>query len=297
MNNSQPRMSLRGLRTFCAAARHESFRKAGEELFITASAVSHQIKSLEAELGQPLFERTSRTLRLTNAGRSMYADTCPLMRQLDDAVLRYRKSEARRVLRVSVQPFFASELFIPKLNAFTAKHPDLDLTVDTSDETAEQLPANADVGIRLFRSPPASAQRIFRLMLIPVGSPEFRRSLRVDKAQRIVSPFPLIVHETRSTAWSDWSAISGIGIPKDATTLRLDSMIAVARAAQQGLGAALVPAALSTNWINSGTLVPLFDQALESDDAYYLISRDDKSSDPDVRVLCDWVLQNFDIET
>lgn len=296
MNAPTSKPSLRGLRTFCAAARHESFTLAADELFITASAVSHQIKNLERELGQPLFERSTRSLALTDTGRAMYLETCPLMRQLDEAVQRFRAGNVRRSLRVSVQPFFASELFVPRLSEFTEMHPELDLTVDTSDEKSEQLPANADIGIRLFRSPPANAQRMFPLRLVPVSSPEFKQDLVVEKGKRIVSRFPIIVHDTRASAWTEWSRVSGIRLPEDASAIRLDSMIAVARAAQKGLGAALVPAALSQSWIESGSLVPLFEQELLSDDAYYLISRDDKSDDPDVRVLRDWVLQNFDID-
>lgn len=296
MNSSTSRISLRGLRTFCAAARHESFRKAGEELFITASAVSHQVKNLESELGQALFERGRRSLRLTQSGRRMFEDASPLIARLEETIARYRRDVPHRSLRISVQPFFASELFVPKLTEFTGRHPDLDLTVDTSDETPELLPPNADIGIRLFRTAPKNATRIVPLRLLPVGSPEFRNDLKVDGSGHIVSRFPLLVHETRASAWSQWSKVSGITLPKDASAIRLDSMIAVARAAQKGLGAALVPAALTRSWIDSGSLVPLFEKELESDDAYYLISREDKSDDPDVRLLRDWVLQNFDID-
>jgi LysR family glycine cleavage system transcriptional activator len=81
-------VGLRALRTFCVAARHESFRTAGEELFITPSAVSHQIKSLEQELGEPLFDRNSRDLRLTEVGRSLLDEVGPLIDQVDSVVAR-----------------------------------------------------------------------------------------------------------------------------------------------------------------------------------------------------------------
>ncbi len=286
-------MSLRGLRTFCAAARNESFRIAADELFITASAVSHQIKNLEQELGQPLFVRTSRALRLTETGRAMFEEACPLMTQLDAIAGKYRATNTRRTLRVSVQPFFASELFVPKLNEFTERFPELDLTVDTSDETSEKLPANADVAIRLFKSPPRNAEFLFPLRLLPVGSPEFRDSVVLDK-KRIKSRFPIIVHETRANAWQQWARMTGIKLPDNSNAIRLDSMIAVARAAQRGIGAALVPVALSERWLESGSLVPIFDDELDSEDGYYLICREDKAGNPDVKVLRDWVLQNFD---
>ena len=112
MKKRTPKLSLRGLRTFCAAARNESFRLAADELFITASAVSHQIKSLEKELGRTLFERNSRSLKLTDTGRAMFEEACPLMTQLDALAGKYRATDTRRSLRISVQPFFASEFLV-----------------------------------------------------------------------------------------------------------------------------------------------------------------------------------------
>ncbi len=295
MMSSTPRLSLRGLRTFCLAARHESFRAAADELFITASAVSHQIKSLEQELGQQLFDRKSRSLTLTEVGKSMFEEACPLMTELDEVAMRYRRRQRRRSIKVSVQPFFANELFVPRLNEFLKQHPDLDLSVDTSDESSEKLPETADVGIRLFRSPPAGAELLLPLRLVPVGSKEFKEDMKLSQ-KSIVSRFPIVVHETRPTAWQQWSRLTGIKLPKDSNAIRLNSMIAVATAAQKGMGAALVPAALSKRWFENGSLVQLFDQELESDDGYYLISKKEKADSQDVRFIRDWVLQSFNDE-
>ena len=96
-----PRSSLRGLRTFCVAARYESFRAAADELFITASAVSHQIKQLETDLGIRLFERTPRSLRLTSDGRAFYDDLRPVLAELDAVAAKHAKSTQARSLRIS----------------------------------------------------------------------------------------------------------------------------------------------------------------------------------------------------
>ena len=131
-----PKLSLRGLRTFCVAARYGSFRTASEELFVTASAVSHQIKSLEEELGEPLFEGSSRSRSLTETGKSLYADVSPLIDQLDTVVAGYKAGGISSSIRISVQPFFASEFFVPRLSEFAAQHPEIDIQVGTSDESA-----------------------------------------------------------------------------------------------------------------------------------------------------------------
>lgn len=292
---SPSRSSLRGLRTFCLAARYESFRAAADELFITSSAVSHQIKGLEEELGLQLFDRGSRELTLTAVGSSLYEELSPLIEQIDQAVSLYRESGRRMSVRISVQPFFASEFFVPRLSEFTAQHPDIDIQVGTSDESAEKHPADVDLSIRLFRSPPSGfrADLLFPLRMVPAGSPDFKKAMVVEKKQ-IRSAFPLIVHETRPKAWKNWSESTGISIPADSKVTRLDSMIAVVRAAEQGIGAALVPVPIANLWFEQGSIVRLFKRELVADVSYYLVSREDgPETNPAVDILRDWILQNF----
>ncbi len=287
-------VGLRALRTFCVAARHESFRTAGEELFITASAVSHQIKSLEQELGETLFDRNSRDLRLTEVGRALLDEAGPLIDQLDTVVARYKKRPRPRSVRISVQPFFASEYFVPRLNEFTAAHPEIDIKVGTSDETPETLPADADLSIRLFRAPPPGvpSELLFPLTLAPAGSPDFKKGLEV-RDNRIVSEFPLLIHETYPMAWKQWSKSAGIELPENSKATRLDSMIAIVRACERGLGAALVPVPLADLWFKYGSIVRLFSQQLVTEASYYLVVREDRARDPAVSLLKDWILRNF----
>lgn len=287
-------LSLRGLRTFCIAARYGSFRTAGEELFVTASAVSHQIKNLEEELGQQLFDRNSREFGLTEIGRLLYSEVGPLIEQLDEIAASFKKGGSGSSIRMSVQPFFASEFFIPRLSEFTALHPDIDIQVGTSDESTEKHPSDADMSIRLFRSPPTDmpSNRLFPLCMQPAGSAEFKRSIKVRK-KRIISDFPLIVHESRPKAWSEWSESSGIELPRDTKITRLDSMIAVVRAAQRGLGAALVPVPVGELWFTEGSIVPLFDEQLVADVSYFLVTRDGRADDKSVALLREWIVSRF----
>lgn len=291
---SASKISLRGLRTFCVAARYESFRTAGEELFITASAVSHQIKSIEEELGERLFDRKSRELQLTDAGRSLYEEVSPLIDQVDAAVARFKNRAVGSSIRISVQPFFASEYFIPRLSEFTDAHPEIDIQVNASDESSEKHPATADLSIRLFRSPPEDLQSnlLFPLRLVPAGSPDFKKNLTVRK-KVIASEFPLIVHETYSKAWAQWSKSSGIKLPEGARKTRLDSMIAVVRAAQRGIGAALVPVPIGDLWFAEGSIVRLFKQDLVADSSYYLVWKQDRAEDQGLQLFRDWILQTF----
>ena len=286
--------SLRGLRTFCIAARYESFTTAAEELFITPSAVSHQIKSLEEELGLQLFERSSRDLKLTNVGRSLYEEVSPLIDRLNTIAASYKQGGRRSSIRISVQPFFASEYFVPRLSEFTAQHPDIDIKVGTSDETPEKHPADADLSIRLFRQPPVDlpSNLLFPLRLVPAGSADFKKRLKV-KGSQIVSDFPLIVHETQPKAWAQWADLAGIQIPENSKVTRLDSMIAVVRAAERGIGAALVPVPIADQWFKQKTIVRLFKEDLVADVSYFLVCSKDRVGDEDVDLLRSWILQNF----
>ena len=292
--NSLQRSSLRGLRVFCVAARYESFRMAADELFITSSAVSHQIKSLEQELGMRLFERGKRELKLTDAGTSLYEDLGPLIDRIDGLVAEHRKSGRRKSIRMSVQPFFASEYFVPRLREFTNKHTNVDIQVGTSDEAPEKHPSDADLSIRLFKMPPADLRSdlLFPLRMVVAGSPGFKKTVVVEDG-KIRSEFPIIIHQTSPKAWRDWSRSSGITLPAEAKITRLDSMIAVVRAAEQGIGAALVPVPLADLWFQQGSIVRLFDEEYISDFSYYLVSRDDRSSDDTVETLREWILKNF----
>ena len=294
MKNSTP-ASLRGLRTFCVAARYESFKAAADELFITSSAVSQQVKGLEEELGLKLFERGTRELRLSEDGQALFAELSPLIDQLDSVVAEVKTTGRRKKsVRISAQPFFASEFFIPRLSEFTALHPEIDIQVGTSDEASEKLPADADLSIRLFRKAPAGTRSdiLFPLRMVPAGSAQFKKTLKV-KGEKIVSDFPLIVHEARPKAWAEWSKASGISLPDNPKITRLSSMIAVVRAAEQGIGAALVPIPLADQWFRQRTIVRLFEQALVADLSYFLVSRKDRTANEAVALLRRWILERF----
>lgn len=293
--NPIQRTSLRGLRTFCAAAEHGSFREAAESLYITASAVSHQIKNLEQELGEPLFERLTRSVELTDSGRSLYEDVRPLIQKIDNVTARHRRTVARSTLRISVQPFFASEKFVPGLAEFTQLHPDIDINVDTSDESGEKHPANANASIRVFEKPPRKlvCDKLFELRLVPAVSPGLRKKIQINE-QEAIGEFARIVHERRPDAWHEWEKGSGITLPAATSYVRMDSMIAVARAAERGLGVALVPAQLSDSWFESGVLEKLHPYELCTNDAYYFVCRTEDKDNAAVKKFREWVLQKFD---
>ena len=294
MKVSSKKTSLRGLRIFCVAAKYCNHTLAAEELSVTASAVSHQVKSLEDELGVELFTRVRRSLRLTEQGARMYRELEPAIANIDEIIAGVQSSVATRQLRVSVQPFFATECFVPLLEDFTAKNPGIEIFVDTSDETAERHPVSADASIRLFRQKPTQldADLLFPLRLMPACSPEFLERYREGPGKKF-SPFPILVHTSRPEAWKIWSRATGISLPPATSVMRLDSMIAVARAAERGVGAALVPVPHSDNWFKYGALVPMFEEIADMPEDYYLAYPSTKAELPEVQAFRAWVLEIF----
>jgi LysR family glycine cleavage system transcriptional activator len=268
-------------------------RGAGQLSRGSRAPVSHSV-GLEAGLGVRLFERGTRSLKPTNAGQELYNDIQPLIEDFDVVIAEHARTVDQQRLRISVQPFFASELFVPRLKDFRNAHPDLDITVDSSDESVEKHRATADVSIRIFRSPPADlvSHRLLPLRLIPAGSPRFYDQVEV-RAGKIVSEFPLIVHESRPRAWRQWERSSGISLPNASSITRLDSMIAVVRAVERSIGAALVPAGVSDALFHSDTIVPLFEHELATDEEYYVVCRPEDAELPQVAAFIDWVLQEY----
>ena len=288
------RISLRGLRTFCIVAQRGSFRLAAEELFLTPSAISHQIKGLEIELEVKLFDRSARELQLTEAGKTLLQESGPLINQLDKVASRFQTRYRQRQLRVTVQPFFATELLVPRLSSFISENPDIAINIDTEDQSAEKHPAGADVSIRLFRRAPRNldVEELFRLRLVPACSPALvDRFPDIDCAS--LDGLPLLVHSKRPNAWRDWTQSLGTETADLSGAIRLETMISVARAAEQGLGVALVPLPLSESWFRSGGLVRLSDHELETPDCYFMVGRTEDGQRAEVRAFRRWIAQEF----
>jgi LysR family transcriptional regulator, glycine cleavage system transcriptional activator len=285
---------IRNLRAFCAAARHRSFKIAADELFITPSAVSHQMKELEEALGVRLFERRTRALELTAAGQTLLDDVEPLLEALDRSLAQVARRSGRQTLRVQMPPFFANELFIPRLTSFHAAHPEIDMQIDTSDPRPSSHPATADVSILLSDSVPQGLQasRLFSLSLTAVCARE-----HASKVARlgggVFREMALIVHKTRPFAWSSWAEEVGVETPEPKNVIELDSMTAVVRAAERGVGVALVPSMLCDYWFRSGALVRIFSVEVATNDTYFLVSRQKDADKPQVQAVTRWVLSEF----
>jgi LysR family glycine cleavage system transcriptional activator len=287
---------LRNLRAFCAAARSGSFKLAAAELFLTPSAVSHQMKELEASLGMRLFERRARSLELTSAGHRLLEEVEPLLQALDGALTQLARRNGRETLRVRLPALFANELFIPRLAGFCAAHPQIDVQVDARDPRPVSHAASADVSIVLADSAPAGMKsaRLFSSPFAAVCAREHAASV-ARLGREVFSSLPLLVDRTRPFAWASWAEEVGLETPEPRQVIELDTMSAVVRAAERGLGIALVPTVLCDSWIRSGALVRVFAVELQTLDSYYLVSRPKDCDKPPVKALTRWALAQYQV--
>jgi LysR family transcriptional regulator, glycine cleavage system transcriptional activator len=285
---------IRNLRVFCVAARHRSFKLAADESYLTPSAVSHQMKELQQALGVSLFVRKSRALELTAAGERLLEEIEPLLTALDRSLAQVARRSGRRTLRLLLPPFFASELFIPRLAEFCLEHRQIDLQIDTRDPRPSLHPPSADVSVLLADSEPQGVQasRLFALSLTAVCAPRHTAAVaRLGSA--VLKEMALIVHKPRQRAWASWAEEVGLETPEPKNVIELDTMFAVVRAAERGVGVALVPSRLCEAWFRCGSLVRIFATELVTADAYFLVSRRKDAGKPEIRALTDWALAQF----
>lgn len=289
-------MKYRGLRAFCLAAERCSFKDAAAELCVTASAVSHQIRDLESYLGTKLFDRHPRHIQLTPSGHQFLAAVQPHMRAIDLAARRFCEQTRQQTITIEMPAFFASEMFLPELSCFSSEHRHIDLRIATTNSVNVSV-SDADICIALSRHQldPQRTTRLFPICYQPACSPLMKARLisgGEDEYQSLEDA-TLLVHQARPDAWLQWFEFIGIDPIRPKQTIVVDSMYALARAAEQSSGVALIPMPVSQQWFDRGALVYLFAPTLRSADYYWMTVSRDTSRDHALNVLCDWIAKNF----
>jgi LysR family glycine cleavage system transcriptional activator len=282
---------LRQIRVFCVAARTLSFKTAAAQMYLTPSAVSHQVRELEEHLGVKLFERRTRALELTAAGHQLLQECEPLLVSLEDAVIRVPRRRQRRVLRLVLPPFFASELFVPRLAGFYAAQPDIDIQMTTTDPRPTEHPPDADVSVLLLEAPPPQlvVQELFALRLVPACAPSIAARAQ-QRGAAVFDEFALIVQRARREEGERWANENGLAPPARRKLIELDNMYAVVRAAEQGLGIALVPEISARAWFTSGSLQRFAARELESGERYCLAHRVEDAGREEIVAFNDWAI-------
>ena len=270
-----------------------SFKVAAEELSVTASAVSHQIKGFEAYLGCKLFHRGTRTIELTLEGQRLYAELQEPVTEIEAVVKRLRVSPDRIPLHIEMPAFFASELFLPQIPKFSLCNKHIDLRVQTTVPGDAHSPGtNMQILLSSERPNAICAAKLFPLHYQPACSPSEYANWG-DKQPEDLQHATLIVHEARPNAWQDWFTNQQITAQAPQQTLTVDSMVGLARATQQGAGIALIPMPVSQQWFDNGLLKPLFDNHMTGTECYWLVSNAPFREESACQELWDWIVKQF----
>lgn len=287
--------SLKFLKTFQVAAARLSFKAAAEELFITPSAVSHQIKALEEQLGVPLFDRGPHSLTLTEAGEHYLQHIDSMFSRLESVTEQLKARYGRGVVRLHMPPFFATELLLPKLPALLEAQPDTDIHINTALAPMQTHPSDADVSIVVNATPDSGldCHKLFSQAFVPACSPSLLLRTPINTVEDL-NQHTLIVHEARRDGWERWAESLGTRLrPKK--IVRFDTMAAAAEAAEHGVGVALVASRIGNDRFEQGSLVRLFSTELQTGESYFLLLRREDANRPDVRALTQWLLNEFRI--
>ncbi|MBI3710535.1 MAG: transcriptional regulator GcvA [Proteobacteria bacterium] len=283
--------ALNALKAFEAAARHESFTRAAEELFVTQGAVSHQVKALEAELGLRLFRRERQRLIITEAGRSYLEIVRDAFDRLALGTERLLQRQNAGVLTVTTSPNFAGKWLVHRLGRFAEAHPGIDLRVSASLHHVDFAREDIDLGIRHGDGqwPGLHVTRLTEEELFPVCSPQLLRGRRALRSPGDLKHHTLLHLDDRRD-WGKWlEAASAVGAELAHGPVFNQASMAI-DAAIEGQGVALARTALAAWDLLAGRLVRPFPLGLKVPYAYWIVCPKATADLPKIATFRDWLL-------
>ncbi|MGY4395322.1 LysR family glycine cleavage system transcriptional activator [Sphingomonas sp. UYAg733] len=274
MNENSRRLlpPMGALASFAAAARHDSFSRAGEEIGLSQSAVSRQIAVLEDWIQTTLFDRTGRRVKLSSAGDAYMKAIGPALEGIRAATANALSKQSDLELNIATLPSFGMRWLAPRLPALNSKHPDIIVNFSAKSHpfyfSEERFDAAIHFGLPTWLD--ASHDLLFHEEAVPVCSPA-RLAQHPIAAPESVLTWPLLVQSSRRDAWSQWLAVAGVDRPVPAPSGSFEHFLMLAQAAAAGAGLALIPRFLIEPELADGTLVIPFDITLRTEEAYYLV--------------------------
>ncbi|MBI6924900.1 MULTISPECIES: LysR family transcriptional regulator [Pseudomonas] len=283
--------STTALVCFEAAARHESFTKAAQELSLTQGAVCRQIGSLEGFLNVELFRRSHRGVKLTEAGLSYSRQVAAQLDAVERDTLSVMRQQGASVIELAVVPTFGTQWLLPRLMDFQQRQPDV--TVNLTNRTRPFLFADTSFDAAIyFGDGDWSGTRSHRLMgenPVPVCSPALLGDRQTLQAHDIAQ-LPLLQQSTRPYAWRQWFSSVGISVATDMTGPRLELFSMLAQAAMHAMGVALIPPFLIQRELGEGRLVVANRHVLRSDRAYYLMIPERRVESTTLDAFREWLV-------
>ncbi|MBI3507793.1 MAG: transcriptional regulator GcvA [Proteobacteria bacterium] len=283
---------LNALLVFEAAGRHLSFKKAALELNVTPSAVSHRIQMLEGQLGVRLFARARNGLSLSRVGMAYLPRVREALEILSTATeaLPGRRPTGR--LSVSVAPTFGARWLVPNLPQFGTKHPEIQVSIDTTHRQVDFLHEGVDVAIRMGRGdwPELYSIRLAQEELVPVCAPSLAATIRTPAD---LGKAALLHVDTVSDDWESWFALAGVPPTQGTRGLRFDTIHMATQAAARGLGIAVGRLPLVADELAAGTLVAVLGRPRRCATGYWFVAGRESMARPEVVAFRNWVRGEF----
>lgn len=285
---------LNALRAFDAAARLESFNQAARVLHLTPSAISHQVRSLEAFLGVALFERGARSVRLTEAGRGYHVAVSEALSGLETATERLRQRPSGQRLTLSAAPVFAMNWLIPRLADFHRCYPEIEVRLDTGLGLADFERSDVDAAIRYLARPPPAAltsHYLFRERLMVVCSPSLAERLPDPGA---LDDIPLLHSMGCEHGWALWNAGAGVAELDTRRGTRFANDTEALEAAMRGLGAVVIHREVVQPMLMDRRLVAPFALSVPGRLTCYLVYPRTQGERGPIAALRAWLLPQFE---
>jgi LysR family glycine cleavage system transcriptional activator len=281
---------MSAIRVFEAAARHQSFTRAAEELGMTQAAVSYQIRMLEDRVGAPLFTRLPRQVVLTAKGRQLAPAVTEAFEALRDAFSGLEET-VQSVLSITTLTTFASAWLVPRLGRFQQLHPNIAVQIDVSAQIVDVTQSDFDIAIRSGTGewPGLEAHLLFPSHFTPVGSPDLLRSADLHEPADLLK-LPILTPS--DPWWRDWFAAAGL--PDVDLSDRPDNSLGAQQfegmAAMAGQGLAMINPYFFPADLAAGRLVQPFDLVVQADRSYWIAYPKARRRSAKIQAFRDWAL-------
>lgn len=285
---------LNAIRAFESAARLGGVKLAAEELFVTPSAVSHQVRSLEGFLGVELFRRAGRQIELTAAGERYLASVSQALDEVDLATRRVMAPPDSTVVNVSVAPSFLTRWLVPRVRDFQDQHPDIELRLSANNGEIDFARSDIDMAIYFGEGdwPDIDIFFLQQVVLVPVCSPAYLEDRPIDDLPTL-SRQTLIDVSTRPNEWDEFLASFGAARPRSGKRLGFSSTALAVGAAMEDLGIALADRSLIAREVKYGQLLTPLDLQLPTEQGFYMVYQAGRELSTGMRSFFDWVMHEI----
>lgn len=290
--------NLAALRAFEAAARHENFSRAAEEIHVTHGAVSHQVRGLEAELGLQLFVRTGKRIAVTAEGQRFAAALRKALTDIAVAAEVLKASAGQKRVTITAMPSFAARWLAPRLGNFIDLYPDIEVVLQSSGLVVDLAREAVDVGIRFGAGvyPGLTVEKLMDDYYYPAVSPRFNGG-RLPATPQDLAGCHLLRGDDEP--WLPWLRAAGTALPEPTGGIVFHDLAMLIRAAASGDGVALARHVIVMQEVLAGELVRLFDVAVKCPYSYYFVCTPQALLRPEIVVFRNWLygqVAQFDVQ-